>query len=56
MSDKVYMVQCWNEAGQLVNNYETLIGSTTELKALKKFLLSKHSHVLIVPVARKRTR
>lgn len=54
MADKTYMVQCWDDAGALVNNYETLIGTPTELKELKKFLSGKHSHVLITPVPPKR--
>jgi hypothetical protein len=52
--ESTYLVQCWNDAGALVNNYETLVGSSKELAALRKFLAEKHSHVLITKVTRKR--
>lgn len=54
MAEKVYLVQCWDKAGVLTNNYEATIGTTVELKALKKFLLGKYSHVVLTQVTRKR--
>ena len=50
---KVYLVQCWDDRGGKVDNYETLIGSPAELKALKKFLGSKHAHVQLSEVPKR---
>lgn len=54
MADKVYLVQTWGAKGELVDNYETLIAAPAQLKELKTFLKSKHAHVQLTPVTRKR--
>lgn len=45
----VYTVQTWDGDGALVNSYEVAIETAAELRELRKFLLSKFSHVVIAP-------
>jgi hypothetical protein len=47
---KVYLVQCWDDAGALKNHYQVTIASSAELNHLKKFLRQTCAHVVIAPV------
>ena len=51
---KTYLVQTWDDAGALTNNYEVKIESPTQLRELTKFLKQKAAHVAITqqPAAR----
>lgn len=47
---KIYLVQCWDDAGALKNHYQVTIASSAELNHLKKFLRQTCAHVVIAPV------
>jgi hypothetical protein len=44
---KTYLVQTWDDKGAMQNHYEVCIPTAAEVKALHKFLSSKHPKVII---------
>ena len=60
MKTKTYVVQTWDEAGALQNNYEVSIDQDEQLRDLKKFLKLKSAHFVVTlkpekPAQRKRS-
>lgn len=56
MATKTYLVQTWDDAGALSNNYEVTLDKPAEVAGLKKFLRTKSPHVVVTAVHHKPTR